>query len=234
MHDNHRSHRTHFRSAAVYVLVGLACMTVASCGFRPRNPARSDTELGREWPKSPRQPAIFREASYGVLRDSVPVTEGAEYVNDDELCMNCHKVYAESMQQNVHRGIQKDGHACEACHGPASAHLKTRGKEPGTAVELPHDATCPGRGSVLEVPRGKRLLARRPVAHVRACPQQSYVRQLPHWSLQRSAGNKAHDGTGRGGADTQWSGDYTRQLPGVEHAAAVAGCRIRQHGRRRS
>ena len=131
MHDNHRSHSTHFRSAAVYVLVGLACMMVASCGFRPRNPARSDTELGREWPKSPRQPAIFREASYGVLRDSVPVTEGAEYVNDDELCMNCHKVYADSMQQNVHRGIQKDGHACEACHGPASSHLKTRGKEPG-------------------------------------------------------------------------------------------------------
>jgi DmsE family decaheme c-type cytochrome len=131
VHDNHRSHSTHFRSASVYVLVGLACMTVASCGFRPRNPARSDTELGREWPQSPRQPAIFREASFGTLRDSMPVTEGAEYINDDELCMNCHKVYTESMQQNVHRGIQKDGHSCEACHGPASAHLKTRGKEPG-------------------------------------------------------------------------------------------------------
>ena len=93
------------------------------------------------------------------------------------------------------------------------------------AVELPHDATCQGRGSVLEVPRGERLLARRTVAHVRARPQQSYVRELPHWSLQCSAGNKAHDGARRRGTDTQRSGDYTRQLPGVEHAAAAAGCR---------
>ena len=131
MHDNYRSHHSNHRSAAVYVLLGLACMTVASCGFRPRNPERSDTELGREWPQSPQQPAIFREASYGVLRDAVPTVEGAEFVNDDELCLNCHKVYAESMQQNVHRGIQQEGHACEACHGPASEHLKARGKEPG-------------------------------------------------------------------------------------------------------
>ena len=131
MHDNYRSHHSNRRSTAVYVLLGLACMTVASCGLRPRNPERSDTELGREWPQSPQQPAIFREASYGVLRDAVPTVEGAEFVNDDELCLNCHKVYSESMQQNVHRGIGTDGHACEACHGPASAHLKTRGKEPG-------------------------------------------------------------------------------------------------------
>ncbi|MHB8971080.1 MAG: cytochrome c3 family protein [Pirellulaceae bacterium] len=131
MQDSYRSHHTNHRSAAVYVLLGLACMTVASCGFRPRNPERSDTELGREWPQSPRQPAIFREASYGVLRDSVPVVEGAEFVNDDELCLNCHKVYAETMQQNVHRGIGTEGHACEACHGPASEHLKARGKTPG-------------------------------------------------------------------------------------------------------
>ena len=132
MHDNHRSRGIHFPSAIICVLGGLACLTVTSCGYRPRNPVRSDTELGREWPESPRQPAAFREASYGVLRDSMPVTEGAEYVNDDELCMNCHKAYTESMQQNVHRGIQEGGqHACEACHGPASAHLMTRGKEPG-------------------------------------------------------------------------------------------------------
>ncbi len=201
MHDNHRSHSTHFRSAAVYVLLGLACMTVASCGFRPRNPARSDTELGREWPQSPRQPAIFREASYGVLRDSVPVTEGAEYVNDDELCLNCHKVYAESMQQNVHRGIQQGRTCLRSVPRSGQRAPEDARQGAGTAVELPHDATCPGRGSVPEVPRAKRLLARRPVAHVGACPQQSYVHELPHWSLQCSAGNKAHDGTGRGGAD---------------------------------
>ncbi len=131
MHDHSRTYRTHFRIATAYVLVGLACLSVAACGFRPRNPQRTDSELGREWPRSPQQPAVFREASYGVLREAMPSIADAEYVNDDELCLNCHKTYTETMGENVHRGIHQDGQTCEACHGPASLHVKERGKVPG-------------------------------------------------------------------------------------------------------
>ena len=234
MHDNYRSHHSNHRSAAVYVLLGLACMTVASCGFRPRNPERSDTELGREWPQSPRQPAIFREASYGVLRDAVPAVEGAEFVNDDELCLNCHKVYAESMQQNVHRGIGTDGHACEACHGPASDHLKTRGKEPGLlwnfrtmrpaqAAEVclkchEQDACSPGAQWRTSVHAHNNLTCTS--CHTR--------------SLQRAAGNEAHDRAGRGCSNRQRTDHHPGQLPGGEHHVASAGRPVRQHGCRRS
>ena len=56
----------------------------------------------------------------------MPTIAGAEYVNDDELCTNCHGAYAKLFAENVHRG---DG--CEGCHGPASRHLETQGREPG-------------------------------------------------------------------------------------------------------
>jgi DmsE family decaheme c-type cytochrome len=53
--------------------------------------------------------------------------EGAESVNDDELCQQCHPAYAKTFAaNNVHRGD-----SCEGCHGPGSRHLETRGKEPG-------------------------------------------------------------------------------------------------------
>jgi DmsE family decaheme c-type cytochrome len=131
VHNNYRCQRTFLPSRVVCIVLALACLTLPACGLRPRNPDRADADLGREWPQSPQQPAIFREASYGVLRDTIPEIAGAEYVNDDELCLTCHKVYTESMQHNVHRGIGTDGQACEACHGPASSHIRTRGKEPG-------------------------------------------------------------------------------------------------------
>jgi DmsE family decaheme c-type cytochrome len=60
------------------------------------------------------------------LRAAVPRIEGAEYVNDTEICMTCHEAYVKSFADNVHR---RDN--CEACHGPASRHVETRGKEPG-------------------------------------------------------------------------------------------------------
>jgi DmsE family decaheme c-type cytochrome len=55
----------------------------------------------------------------------------AEFVNDDSLCMTCHETYAKSFEHNVHRG-----QSCEKCHGPASKHLSTRGKEPGTILSF--------------------------------------------------------------------------------------------------
>jgi DmsE family decaheme c-type cytochrome len=56
----------------------------------------------------------------------LPTLAGAEFVNDDEICLTCHEAYAKTFAENVHRN---DG--CESCHGPASKHVETRGKEPG-------------------------------------------------------------------------------------------------------
>ena len=56
----------------------------------------------------------------------MPQLAGAEMVNDDEICMQCHEAYVKSFHDNVHR-VQN----CESCHGPASKHVETRGKEPG-------------------------------------------------------------------------------------------------------
>ena len=136
MYDKYRSSSIRFQSAAALILLGLACLTVASCGFRPRQAERTDAELGRSWPQSWRQPNNFQEAALPVIRVAMPTTEGAEFVNDDEICLTCHKVYAETFQQNVHRGIHQDGQSCEACHGPASAHVKARGKEPGLLLNF--------------------------------------------------------------------------------------------------
>ncbi len=116
-----------------YSLVGLTALGFVLLGFgacrSPHQPTRRmEPNLD---PGPPRGDNFFHEASYGKLQVSVPEIPGAEYVNDDELCLTCHQVYAESFQNNVHRGLHQEGQSCEACHGPASRHLETRGKEPG-------------------------------------------------------------------------------------------------------
>lgn len=125
--------RAHYRrrNTAAVTLLSLACLTFASCGYRHSQPERVDTNLGGSWPGSVQQQSKFQEKALPVLRVAMPSTPDAEYVNDDELCLTCHNAYGETMAQNVHRGIHEEGQACEACHGPASRHLETRGKEPG-------------------------------------------------------------------------------------------------------
>jgi DmsE family decaheme c-type cytochrome len=75
--------------------------------------------------------ARFHEKSLPELKVALPVIEGADYVNDDQLCMTCHETYVATFAHNVHRR-QK----CEDCHGPASRHLITRGKEPGLILNF--------------------------------------------------------------------------------------------------
>lgn len=93
-------------------------------------------------PISPQPPGMakpnnfFHQASYGRLAVEVPKIEGAEYVDDDELCATCHEAYAQTFQQNVHRGLHEKGQSCEACHGPASRHMETQGKEKGTLYDF--------------------------------------------------------------------------------------------------
>lgn len=116
-----------------FMLLGLLSLTMASCGFPGRDARRAETPLEPAWPKPNN---VFRQASLPAIRAALPTIEGAEYVNDDELCLTCHKVYTETFADNVHRGIHEQKFACEACHGPASRHLETRGKEPGLVLNF--------------------------------------------------------------------------------------------------
>lgn len=40
----------------------------------------------------------------GKQQAAVPEVEGAELVDDDELCLTCHQAYAESFAHNVVQG----------------------------------------------------------------------------------------------------------------------------------
>lgn len=71
------------------------------------------------------------EILYGRLQVPIPEVPDAEFVNDDELCLTCHEAYTKTFPENVHCGD-----SCESCHGPASRHLETRGKEPGLILSF--------------------------------------------------------------------------------------------------
>ena len=121
------------RSCAGLIVMATLALLITGCGFPRWQPRRSEAEAGPQsrWTKWPKPNEPFQEASLPILRAEIPVIPDAEYVNDDELCVTCHQVYAETFTQNVHHGIQEQGQSCEACHGPASRHLETRGQEPG-------------------------------------------------------------------------------------------------------
>ncbi len=113
------------------VLLGVLGLGFASCQS-PHNPTarseappprRAETNIDPGWPHADRP---FVRVSYPAVHAGIPKLEGAELVNDDEICMQCHEAYVKSFHDNVHRVI-----SCEACHGPASRHVETRGKEPG-------------------------------------------------------------------------------------------------------
>ncbi len=111
------------------VLVALALVS-ASC--RSPQTHQSVTKVDDGWPKATTR---FQTVAHWRMRAELPVVEGAEYVGDDELCAVCHEAYANYFQKNVHRGIH-EGQSCEGCHGPASRHLETRGKEPGMILSF--------------------------------------------------------------------------------------------------
>jgi DmsE family decaheme c-type cytochrome len=75
--------------------------------------------------------AAWHEKSLPPVSATIPTIAGAEMVNDDDLCMNCHKDFVKYHQASVHRK-----QSCETCHGPASQHLRTRGKEPGKILSF--------------------------------------------------------------------------------------------------
>jgi len=109
--------------SSVLVVVGMLALVAASCRSPHQPVSRSESQVEPGWVKPNR---LFTEVSYRPVQGEVPVVAGAEFVKDDEICMQCHDIYARSFSHNVHRG-----QGCESCHGPASKHVETRGKEPG-------------------------------------------------------------------------------------------------------
>jgi len=106
------------------MVLGTLVLAATSCRS-PHEPTarRTDPDLEPGWPRGNN---FFHQVSYQAVKADVPKVPNAEYVNDDELCLPCHDAYTKSFAENVHRGDN-----CESCHGPASRHLETRGKEPG-------------------------------------------------------------------------------------------------------
>ena len=105
-----------------------SCKSTSSYNTTDRVSSDPETRLDRGWPKTNLR---WEEKSYPPLRVSYPQIHGAEFVNEDNLCKVCHKSHVESFEYNVHRN-----NSCESCHGPASRHLETRGKEAGTILSF--------------------------------------------------------------------------------------------------
>jgi DmsE family decaheme c-type cytochrome len=109
------------------ILVGLLALGFVSCKTQnqptQRTERRTDPNLDPGWPKGN---AFYQQVCYQAVKAKIPVVPDAEMVNDDEICASCHEAYSKAFANNVHRGGK-----CESCHGPASRHVDTRGKEPG-------------------------------------------------------------------------------------------------------
>jgi len=107
-----------------FTALGLLVMVIPSCNSGHTPGRRAETNLD---PGYPRADKMFTQVCYQPAVATIPKIADAEYIKDDEICLQCHESYAKAFTAtNVHRG---DG--CESCHGPASKHVETRGKEPG-------------------------------------------------------------------------------------------------------
>jgi len=106
----------------------LTLLSATACNNGQQAARRGDKDIT---PYPPKPVARFQETRLASLRVPFPEIKDAEFVNDDELCMTCHETYVKTFQHNVHRG-----QSCEKCHGPASRHLSSRGREPGSMLSF--------------------------------------------------------------------------------------------------
>jgi DmsE family decaheme c-type cytochrome len=110
------------------VVFALVALGVASCRTAGDSAGTERPQLDFGAPK-PHTP--WQATGYASLKVTLPEVSEAEFVNDDEFCAMCHKAYVEAFAHNVHRQGK-----CESCHGPASRHVETRGKEPGLILSF--------------------------------------------------------------------------------------------------
>lgn len=108
------------------VVLGLLALAGVSCKANHAPERRTDAYIE---PGPPKPDNFFHQVSYQRVSGEIPTIEGAEYVGEDELCAQCHETFVNTFAHNVHRGA-----SCESCHGPASRHLETKGKEEGTIL----------------------------------------------------------------------------------------------------
>ena len=123
-------HNTHGKSTSILGLSALMVVVLAGAtGCNRSNSAGRGAAAPA--PYGYKAEPLFRTAQLASLRVPVPEIAEAEFVNDDQICATCHEAYVKTFAHNVHRG-----ESCEKCHGPASRHLITRGREPGTILSF--------------------------------------------------------------------------------------------------
>jgi DmsE family decaheme c-type cytochrome len=107
-----------------FAMMGLLLGATVSCKSSHEVGRRTEPNLDPGWPQPDR---AYTQVGYTAVQAQLPTIEGAEYVDDDDICAQCHEAYTKSYAtNNVHHND-----SCESCHGPASRHVETRGKEPG-------------------------------------------------------------------------------------------------------
>ena len=115
------------RAAAGLLLWALSAVFLTSCKAITESTRFGKDYITRHWARA-KEPSRPPRA---IVKVPLPTIPGAKYVNNDQLCQVCHKAYVEAFEGNVHRNQQ-----CEACHGPASKHLGTRGVGEGTILSF--------------------------------------------------------------------------------------------------
>ena len=111
-------------SAAGLTIAGILAIGMTSCRSPYQPERRTEPYVGPGWPKG--NNAVTQVSYAQPVGAKLPEIPDADYVNDDELCAQCHDTYAKTMPYNVHGGFQ-----CEVCHGAGSRHMEARGKEEG-------------------------------------------------------------------------------------------------------
>ena len=109
-------------------LLAIFISGLAGCNGRNATARRSDKNVA---PYTYKPQPLFQPVQLAALHVEIPQTPNAEFVNDDQICATCHEAYTSSFQHNVHRG-----QSCEQCHGPASRHLLSRGREPESILSF--------------------------------------------------------------------------------------------------
>ena len=123
------------------LVAGLLVLVIASCSSPSRPARRAETDLDPGWPRGNNS---FHQASYRRLHVKIPEVPDAEVVEMDNLCEACHPVHSKMHANNVHQA-----QGCETCHGRASTHLESRGKEPNTILSFRSPDTGSNAGKLL-------------------------------------------------------------------------------------